>query len=181
MPKTITIPKAELWDSKNNRFIYTKETTIVIEHSLVSLSKWESIWHKPFLTDTKKTREETISYIKCMTLTQNVNPDAYNFLTNDNIAEIDAYIGDSMTATWFGDEKNSRPTKKVITNELIYYWMISLNIPMECQKWHLQRLITLIRVCNEENKPKKKISRKEAYSRQAALNASRKAKLNSKG
>ena len=180
MPKIITIPSAELWDSKNEKFVYTKEQTIVLEHSLVSLSKWESKWHKPFLGKEKKSAEETLDYIRCMTLTQNVDPGVYRYLTNKNIEEINDYIDDVMTATWFGDDKNAKPSNKTITSELLYYWMISLNIPFECQKWHLNRLITLIKVCNEENKPKKKISKKEAYSRNSALNAARRAKLNSK-
>lgn len=181
MPKTIVIPSAELWDAKNNIFRYTKEHTIVIEHSLVSLSKWEAKWHKPFLTKEKKTTEQTIDYIKCMTLTQNVDPDAYKYLTNQNIEDIMHYIEDPMTATWFGDDKNAKPNNKQITSELLYYWMISLNIPMECQKWHLNRLITLIKVCNEENKPKKKMSKKDIYSRNAALNAKRRSAAHSKG
>ena len=176
MPKKIIIPSAELWDAKNEIFVYSKEQTIVIEHSLVSLSKWESKWHKPFLTKEKKTTEETIDYVRCMTLTQNVNPEVYNYLTNKNLEDIHEYIEDSMTATWFNEEKKNGVSSKQITAELLYYWMISFNIPMECQKWHLNRLITLIKVCSEENKPKKKMSKKELYSRNAAINAARRKK-----
>lgn len=176
MPKKIVIPATELWDAKNNIFIYTKEQTIVIEHSLVSISKWESKWHKPFLSKEKKTNEETIDYVRCMTLTQNVDEAVYKCLTNENLKEIRDYIDDSMTATWFNEEKQNRSSSKQITSELLYYYMISYNIPMECQKWHLNRLITLIKVCNEENKPKKKMSKKELYSRNAAINAARRKK-----
>lgn len=176
MPKKIVIPATELWDAKNNIFVYTKEQTIVIEHSLVSISKWESKWHKPFLSKEKKTNEETIDYVRCMTLTQNVDEEVYKCLTNKNLKEIRDYIDDSMTATWFNEEKQNRSSSKQITSELLYYYMISYNIPMECQKWHLNRLITLIKVCNEENKPKKKMSKKELYSRNAAINAARRKK-----
>lgn len=182
MPKKIVIPPAQLWDKKNEKFVYTKETMITVEHSLVSLSKWESKWHKPFLGNNDKTTEETIDYIRCMTLTQNVDPDCYKYLTQENVNDIVTYINDPMTATWFGERGNHKPNdRRIITNELIYYWMIMLNIPFECQKWHLNRLMTLIRVCNEENKPKNKLSRKQLYSRNAKLNAARRAKLKSKG
>lgn len=177
MPKKIIIPSVELWDAKNNIFVYSKEQTIVIEHSLVSLSKWESKWHIPFLTKEKKSTEETIDYVRCMTLTQNVDLEVYNYLTNKNLEDIHKYIEDPMTATWFNEEKkNGSSSSKQITSELLYYWMISFNIPMECQKWHLNRLITLIKVCSEENKPKKKMSKKELYSRNAEINSARRNK-----
>lgn len=182
MPLKIVIPDAELWDKKNNRFVYVKGQTLMLEHSLVSVSKWESKWHKPFLSKDKKTVEETIDYIRCMTLTQNVDPEVYKYLTNNNIEQVDAYIEDSMSATWFGKEDNTpKGGRKIITSEVIYYWMVALQIPFECQKWHLNRLITLIKICNEENKPKKKLSGKELYKRNASLNAARKAAMNSLG
>lgn len=173
----ITIPEAELWDGRNNRFVYTKEQNLVLEHSLVSLSKWESKWKKPFLSKEKKSLEETLDYVRCMTLTQNVDESVYKYLTNKNMEEINAYIDDSMTATWFSsNSEKGKINNKIITSELIYYWMVTLQIPFECQKWHLNRLITLIKVCNEENKPQKQMSKNDLYKHHATLNAARKKK-----
>jgi hypothetical protein len=177
----LTIPSAELWDESKQEFVYTKERTLQIEHSLVSLSKWESKWCKPFLAKQDKTDEETIDYIRCMTITQNVDPTVYNYLTDDNIKEVDKYINAPMTATWFSEDKPAKPNREQITSELIYYWMITLGIPLECQKWHLNRLLTLIRVCNIKNQPSKKMSTKEILSRNAKLNAARKKQFNTKG
>lgn len=177
----ITIPAVELWDERKQEFVTTKEQTLQLEHSLVSLSKWESKWCKAFLTKQGKTFEETLDYIKCMTITQNVDPEVYNHLTNENIEEINKYIEAPMTATYFSDDKTAKSSREQITAELIYYWMIALNIPFECQKWHLNRLLTLIKVCNIKNQPPKKRSRKEIMSRNAALNAARRKQLNTRG
>ena len=177
----ITIPAVELWDERKQEFVITKEQTLQLEHSLVSISKWESKWCKPFLSKQEKTFEETLDYIKCMTITQNVDPEVYNYLTNKNIEEINNYIDAPMTATYFSDDKTVKPSREQITAELIYYWMIALNIPFECQKWHLNRLLTLIKVCNIKNQPPKKRSRQEIMSRNAALNAARRKQLNTKG
>lgn len=179
MPKSIVIPKTELYDEKTNRFITVKEQKIVMEHSLVSISKWEAKWNVPFLTDKPKTNEQLIDYIKCMTLTQNVNPLAYLCLTMDAVKEINEYINAPMTATWFSG--NSKPSREIQTSETIYWQMIALNIPFECQKWHLNRLLTLIRVCNEKNQPPKKMSARDLAMSRAELNAKRKAALHSKG
>lgn len=177
----ITIPATEHWDSAKGEFVYTKEQHLQLEHSLVSLSKWESKWGKVFLSNAEKTAEETIDYIKCMTITQNVKPEVYNCLTMENIQEVNDYISAPMTATYFSDEKGGKKNREQVTAELIYYWMIALNIPFECQKWHLNRLLTLIRVCNIKNAPPKKRSQNEILSSNAALNAARRKKLNSKG
>lgn len=177
----ITIPSTEVYDEKTNRFSYTKETTLTLEHSLVSLSKWESRWKKPFLTKDDKTIIEIIDYIKCMTLTQNVDPTIYNFLTQENIDRVIAYIGDTMTATWFSEMEPTKQSSEQVTSELIYYWMVALNIPFECQKWHLNRLFTLIRICNIKNQPPKKMSQTEIMNRYARQNAARRKKLHSKG
>ena len=177
----ITIPAVELWDERKQEFVTTKEQTLQLEHSLVSLSKWESKWCKAFLTKQEKTFEETLDYIKCMTITQNVDPEVYNYLTNKNIEEINNYIDAPMTATYFSDDKTAKISREQVTAEIIYYWMIALNIPFECQKWHLNRLIALIKVCNIKNAPPKKRSKKEIMSRNAALNAARRKRLNTKG
>ena len=177
----ITVPAVEQWDESKQEFIYTKEQTLQLEHSLVSLSKWESKWCKASLSNANKTHEETLDYIRCMTLTQNVNPDVYNGLTSEHIEQINQYIEAPMTATYFSDDKKSKGSREVVTAELIYYWMIALNIPFECQKWHLNRLLTLIRVCNVKNAPPKKMSKSEITRRNAALNASRRKQLNTKG
>jgi len=177
----ITIPAVEQWDERKQEFVTTKEQTLQLEHSLVSLSKWESKWCKAFLTKQEKTFEETLDYIKCMTITQNVDPEVYNYLTNGNISEINEYIEAPMTATYFSDEKTSKTSREQVTAELIYYWMIAFNIPFECQKWHLNRLLTLIKVCNIKNQPPKKRSKKDIMSRNAALNAARRKQLNTKG
>lgn len=177
----ITIPAVEQWDEAKQEFIYTKEQTLSLEHSLVSLSKWESKWCKPFLSKQEKNFEETLDYVKCMTITQNVDPEVYNYLTNENIKAINEYIESPMTATYFSDEKTSKTSREQVTAELIYYWMIAFNIPFECQKWHLNRLLTLIKVCSIKNQPPKKRSRKEIMSRNAALNAARRKQLNTKG
>lgn len=177
----ITVPAAEFFDEINEEFIYKKEQHLQLEHSLVSLSKWESKWNKAFLGKQEKTEEEILDYVRCMTLTQNVNPEIYSRLSPENYAAINAYIEAPMTATCFLDEKQQKGNKEVVTSELIYYWMISYNIPVEFQKWHLNRLLTLIRVCNMKNSPPKKRSRREIMQRNAALNAARRSRLNSRG
>ena len=178
----ITIPAMELYDDEKEEFVTNKTNqTIRLEHSLVSLSKWESKWHKAFLTDEKKTHEEIVDYIKCMTLTQNVDPVVYNFIDDRILNKIYSYIEDSMTATVFYNEEKKGGRKETVTSELIYYWMVALNIPFECQKWHLNRLLTLIKVCTIKSQPAKKMSKREIQSRNAALNAARRKKLNTKG
>ena len=176
----ITIQSGELYDEIKEEFVYTKGQTLQLEHSLVSISKWESKWHKPFLNKDEKTIVETVDYIRCMTITQNVNPEIYSGLTNDNISKVKRYIDDSMTATTFSNQTKTS-NREIITSEIIYYWMISLNIPFECQKWHLNRLLTLINVCGLKNAPKKNMSRAEILSRNSSLNEARKRALNSKG
>lgn len=173
---------SEGWDEEKQEFVEPKVQILQLEHSLVSLSKWESKWCKPFLSKNAHTNEETMDYIKCMTVSQNVDPEVYNHLTQANIKEINEYIGAPMTATSFSEDKRSKGRQEIVTSELIYYWMISLNIPFDpCQKWHLNRLLTLIRVCNIKNAPPKKMSKRDIMSRNAALNAARRKQFNSKG
>lgn len=178
---TITIPSAELFDDRTQEFIETKPYIIQLEHSLVSISKWESRFNKPFLGKDPKTTEETIYYIKCMTITQNVPDIAYNCLTSENINQINTYIESPMTATTFNNLDRNNSSREIVTSELIYYWMVSLNIPLECQKWHLNRLLTLIRVCNVKNTPPKKMSKRDIINRNASLNAARRKQHHTKG
>ena len=180
---TLIVPPSERFNELTNEFLYTKETKIQLEHSLVSLSKWESRWHKPFLASKNKTKsqEEIIDYIRCMTVTQNVDPNVYYNLSKENYDKIQTYIDDSMTATTFNEIQKGRPSTEVITSELIYYWMIAYNVPVEFEKWHLNRLLTLIKVCSIKNTPPKKMSKREIMNRNAALNASRRKAHNSKG
>ena len=180
---TINVKGGELYDEERGEFIQAKDQVLCLEHSLVSISKWEAKWHRPFLDDrVKKTTEEVLDYIKCMTITQNVDPSVYYLLSNENIKRIQEYISDSMTATWFSDKKKPY-SRKIITSEVIYYWMVALQIPFECQKWHLNRLLTLIKVCSEENKATGKSNKntKELMSERAALNAARRKQLNTRG
>lgn len=179
---TITVPEGEIYNEETNEFVYTKETTLRLEHSLVSISKWESKWKKPFLGKEQKTQQETRDYVKCMTTTQNVPDEVYLCLTANNYDEIGKYIEDSRTATWFSDNTN-RPTSEVVTSELIYYWMTAFNIPFECQKWHLNRLLTLIKVCGIKNQShdNKKMSRSAILKQNAAINKARRARSGSKG
>lgn len=177
----IKILERTLFNEETNEFIHVKEQTLQLEHSLISLSKWESKWCKPFLTKQAKTYEETIDYIKCMTITQNVNPNVYLCLTEENVKQINEYISAPMTATTIYEDSNGKINRETITAELVYYWMIALNIPFECQKWHLNRLLTLVRVCNVKNAPPKKRSKRDIASSYRALNEARKKQLHTKG
>ena len=178
---TLIIPETELWDEGKQEFIYVKAQTLQLEHSLVSLSKWESKWCKAFIEKQEKTDEETLDYIRCMTLTKNVDPMVYKYLNKSSIDKIYDYINAPMTATVFSNTQTGKGSREIVTAELIYYWMIALNIPFECQKWHLNRLLTLIQVCNIKNQPPKKMSRREILSRNASLNAARRQKYNTTG
>ena len=177
---TLEIKEKELYDEKNQTFLKSPKVTLQLEHSLVSISKWESKHHKPFLKKDEKTPEELLDYIKCMTITQNVDDIVYSSLSSSEFSEITKYIEDPMTATTFSDTKKTGKNE-IITSEIIYYMMVSLNIPFECQKWHINRLLTLIKVCSEKNSPGKKMSKKEIMSNNAALNAARRAALKTKG
>lgn len=178
---TITIPATEEFDELKGEFVYVKEQTLQLEHSLISISKWESKWCKPFLGKQDKTSEEVIDYIKCMTL-NNVNENVYSCLSQANINAINEYIAAPMTATTFIEDKNGKRNREIVTAELIYYWMIALNIPFDpCQKWHLNRLLTLVRVCNIKNTPPKKMGKRATANHYAQLNAARRQQFNSKG
>lgn len=182
---TINVPSREVFDRNNETFYRVeKDTTLQLEHSLISLQKWESKWHKPFLGKGEKTFEETIDYIRCMCLTQNVKDDVFYCIPPEEMEKISDYIDNPMTATWFSEDKSRGPKsgkKEVITAEVIYYWMNALNIPPEYRKWHLNQLLTLIRVINVKNTPKPKRSKRELLEEHAKLNELRRSQFNTKG
>ena len=175
----LNIPETELYDEVRNEFTFVKKQTLVLEHSLLSLSKWESKWHKPFLSKKEKTDEETFDYIRCM-IVNTVDENVLRCISPAMIEQVNTYIQDSMTATTVPNDK-SKTNHEIVTAELIYYWMVALRIPFECQKWHLNRLLTLIDVCSIKSQPPKKMSQRAILQRNAALNAARRKALHSKG
>ena len=177
---SLSLPEAEFFDEGTQLFEYVKATAIVLEHSLVSVSKWESKWRKPFFSKEPKTDEETLDYVRCMTITQNVNPLVYRGLSQAHLEQIRSYIEEPMTATWF-KEKPKTSGHETVTSEVIYYWMVALGIPFECEKWHLNRLLTLIRVCNEKQKTPTGQKGRQALARRQALNKARRAKFHTRG
>lgn len=178
----ITLGGTDLWDEEHERFIESPEpVTLKLEHSLISISKWEMEYEKPFLTDDQKTKEEFIYYIKCMTINSGVPDNIYKFITNSDIEKINKYNNRKMTATWFSNQKEGTHSGRIPTSELIYAMMILNNVPFECQTWHINRLLTLLRVIENEQSPKKKMSQKEVLSRYDAINRMNRAKYKSKG
>lgn len=175
----ITVDDTEFFDAQKQEFVYIKRQTLSLEHSLVSLAKWEAKWHKPFLSQEPKTEEELIDYIRCMTITQNVNPLVYAGLTDTHYKQIQDYMDDPMTATTINRRKKSHK-REIVTAEIVYYWMIALNIPFECQKWHLNRLLTLVDVISLKNNPEK-MSKNEILRSNRELNAARRKRLHTKG
>lgn len=183
-------PEEQIWDETNEMFVYkpgVKGCELSLEHSLLSVSKWESIWCKPFLSTVDKTVEETLSYIECMTITPtHVDPEVYKRIPQSEFDKVNKYINNPSTATTFGDQNGSGGKGRrgeVTTSELIYYWMTACNIPFECQKWHLNRLLTLIRICEIKNDPKgnKKMSANEIRKNNDKLNEARRKAMHSKG
>lgn len=177
----ITVPQIELFDEEKQEFVKSREFELQLEHSLVSLARWESKWKKPFLAKKELTTEETLDYIRCMTINQNMENYDYSMLPQSVLDKISDYIGDPMTATTFSNQKEKATNKEIVTAEIIYYWMITFGIPFECQKWHLGRLLTLINVCSIKNQPAKKMSAKDLQARNKALNMQRRAQLKSSG
>lgn len=179
---TLRIGDQEYFDEATQQFIQANGQTIELEHSLVSVSKWEAKWKKPFLGRQVKTREETIDYIRCMTKTQNVKPELYDRISNQQIVEVNKYINDPMTATTITQPEGKGGIPRVITSEEIYYYMTAFQIPFDpCQKWHFNRLMMLIRVCDEKNKPKKKMRKGDIARQRRSLNAARRARTGSRG
>lgn len=178
---SITVPGHELFNDETEEFVTEGDVRLELEHSLASLSKWESLWEKPFLGGVEKSTEEATSYIKCMCLTPDIPPEVFLRLSQQNLQEINDYINAKMTATWFKEVAKSRNAPEIITAELIYYWMIALQIPFETQYWHLERLFTLIKVVNLKNAPVKKTPRADLAAQRRELNAKRKAEYGTKG
>lgn len=179
---SITIPGTEMFDNEKQEFVEVNPIEIELEHSLASLSKWESIFEKPFLGKDSKTPEETFGYIEAMLRTPNISSDILQRLSKKNLEDINKYIDAKMTATWFREEPNRSPSREIVTAELIYYWMVALNIPLECEHWHLTKLMTFIKVCNEKNQPdKKKMSRRDLAARNRELNRQRQQQYNTAG
>jgi hypothetical protein len=179
---TITILGIELYNETLEEFVTTEDVVLELEHSLVSLSKWESEYEKPFLGSEKKTTKEVYGYIKAMIMTPDVPDDVLKNISQDNLAQINKYIDAKMSATWFSEVPGAPKSREVITSELIYYWLTVFNIPFECENWHLNRLFTLIKICNVKNSAKpKKMSRNELAARNRELNAQRRAQLGSQG
>ena len=176
----IDVPAGEFYDEGSNLFFETKAVHLRLEHSLVSISKWEAKWKKPFLSKTRHGNEELRDYVRCMTLNQNVDPMTYRALTPENLEQIAEYISADMTATTVSDP-SQRTSREVVTSEIIYYWMVAYSIPWEAQKWHLSRLLMLIRVCSIKNGPQKKMSQREVLRRNSKLNAARRKRLSTRG
>ena len=177
----VKVPGIDGWDERTEQFITLPDTTITLEHSLISISKWESKWHIPFLGKDQKTPEQIIDYIKCMTITPNIKDEVYDRIPKDQIDIILGYINDSMTATTIKERGGPKRSREIVTSELIYYWMVALQIPFECQKWHINRLMMLIQICEIKNQPDKKMSKRSAMQQNAALNAARRQKAHSRG
>lgn len=179
----IEIPPRELWNEQLEEFTYIKGAKLRLEHSLLSISKWEAKWKKLYLEEANKlTYEESIDYIRCMTLNQNVDPDVYYGIDKKTTDQIQEYINEQRTATTFPKRDEPKTSKRErISSELIYYWMVSYNIPFECEKWHLSRLMTLIRICNVKQEKPPKIPKATAAANRASLNAARRKSLHSSG
>lgn len=179
----ITVPSKDLWDNEKEQFVFIPKTTLVLEHSLISLKKWESKWHKPFFdTFEQMTNEEIYDYIRCM-FTKNYDPNVVYALTSDNVTAIGEYISNPMSATKIYEPSNEsgKLRGEIVTAELVYYWMIALKIPFECQRWHLNSLMMLIKVCMIKNQPEKKMTTRQILARNRELNEARKKTLNTKG
>jgi len=170
-----------MFDEATMEFGTRGDTVLELEHSLVSLSKWESKFEKPFLESTNKSSEELFSYIELMIVTPNITPDVLNRLSNENVEEINTYLNAKMTATWFSDDGRSKNTSEIITAELIYYWMIGFKINWEAQHWHLNRLFTLIRICSAKQEKSKRMSRSDIAARNRKINNERKERLGTRG
>ena len=169
----IIIPESEHFDQSTSEFILLPEVKIDMEHSLVSLSKWESEFEKPFLSKDDKTPDETTGYLRAMALSPDIPVEVFRRIPPEVITQINDYIGAKMSATWFTEVPGAPKSREIITAEIIYYWMTALNIPFECEMWNLNRLFTLIKVTNQKNAPPKTMGKGEQLAQQRRLNAER--------
>ena len=177
----LRVPGQEFWDDEKEEFTYGKDVVLQLEHSLISISKWEAKHHKAFLTKRINSQDEMNDYIRCMVINRNVDPTVFSRLTVENLQDINEYIENPMSATYLGNDRETGGPKDTITSELIYYWMITYNIPAEYQKWHINRLMALINVCSRKSSPGKKMPNRTILQKNAALNAKRRAMLGTKG
>lgn len=171
----------EFYDEVTESFNTVGDLVLELEHSLVSLSKWESEFQKPFLSPGKKTTQEVYDYIKTMILSEEYPSNILDRFSAENFQQINDYIESKQSATTFGEMPPNSGRSEVITSELIYYWMVTFNIPFECEVWHLNRLFALIRICNVKNSKPKKMSRNQLAQRNRELNAQRKEQLGTTG
>ncbi len=177
----ITVPENEFYHPGKNMFITIPSCTLSLEHSLISVAKWESKWHVPYLNAQKRTAAQELDYVRCMVIGIIKNDYVFSALSPENVTQIQNYIDDTMTATTFSKTTPQSKNRQIVTAEVLYARMFANNIPMECQKWHLNRLLTLIRVCDTTNSPPTKMSKKQTAARYAEQNALRRAQHNSKG
>jgi hypothetical protein len=179
---TIVVSGEEMFDNEKSKFVRTMDDQVLeLEHSLVSLSKWESKYEKPFLAAGEKTPDQILSYIHFMVISPGVSPEILSHLDQENLHQINAYIESKQSATTFGIMPDRKGRGETVTSELIYYWMTAFEIPWEAQHWHLNRLFSLIRICNVKQQKPKKMSRSEIAARNRELNAQRRAELGTKG
>lgn len=178
---TIRVPLAEKFNDDTQMWEVSESAVLELEHSLASVSKWEQTFEKPFLNSEDKSPEETIAYIMMMAVDPKTPPELFARLTDENIKEINEYVGAKMTATWFREDKNQRPSREVITAEVIYHWMIQHSVWLEAEHWHINKLLTLLRVCTEKSKPPKKMNRREQIAERQRLNAKRIAERGGRG
>lgn len=176
----IIIPATEQFDERTMQFVETKEQKLTLEHSLISISKWEAKWKISYIDTKDKTRDQRLDYIRCMSLKGDISDDVLYSIAPQEMQKINNYINDSMSATVVKNTGGSA-SNQFTTSELIYSWMVGYQIPVEFEKWHLSRLLTLIKVISEENKPKKKMTPSEIAARNKALNAKNRAKYHSRG
>lgn len=177
----LVVPGVEFYDERTNTFLLTDDTTIVMEHSLLSISKWESKYHRSFMNDGPKNEEEIAYYFRCMTINKNVDPCIFSAIRGDLRQQVFEYMNDKMTATTFSDRDDKKRNREIITSEVIYSWMVSLNIPFECEKWHINRLMVLVKKCSLDNAGDNKMSRKDILTQNRILNEARRKSLGTKG